>query len=498
MKLFTLFTSDARAVRGLGRARARLRAVLRPHRGPAGVGRARERGRGRGAPTRARERAQQAAGGLERGHAVPDSEKGAGAQGGPRHRRPRPHRRRRGCSKRLARHADESQAAASGRRPSRASRLLLDAAFLVPVERVARPSARACGGRPSGSAPHGYRVVLTGPWPAYNFVGRRPMSRARAPAADRRRGRVPPRPRGQRPQQGRGGDAATSCCDWRASTSSTCASPRSCARRTGSAASGPSGEPPVPVRGAGGDARRRAAVRPARRARCASSPATTSWPRSETSRPRPRSDEASLRAPRRRGAPPGRGRRPRSCPRASGPSPATRRAPRRAAAAPRGLPRRAPRVSREREQMTLRLRAAGRAAPVAAPASAPAAGPGTRYLDARRASAGDPRAIPEVGRRAGRPGPPRPRRADGAARPPAPPGHRLSPGGARVRATATARAWSPPPRRPRACASRPAGPGRPTRSRRTSGREAQGRAKRKAAANASRASQGRRAAAPRP
>ena len=52
------------------------------------------------------------------------------------------------------------------------------------------------------------------------------------------------------------------------------------------------------------------------------------------------------------------------------------------------------------EQMTLRFSrrdGPSEAAP-AAPAPSPASGPGTRYLDARRASAGDPRAIPEVGR----------------------------------------------------------------------------------------------------
>jgi hypothetical protein len=54
------------------------------------------------------------------------------------------------------------------------------------------------------------------------------------------------------------------------------------------------------------------------------------------------------------------------------------------------------------EQMTLRFARRDAAAPDVAPAlpstSSASAGPGTRYLDARRASAGDPRAIPEVGR----------------------------------------------------------------------------------------------------
>ena len=48
-------------------------------------------------------------------------------------------------------------------------RLLLDAAFLLPVKRVAafRESVRKQAER---LAAQGYRVVLTGPWPPYNFV----------------------------------------------------------------------------------------------------------------------------------------------------------------------------------------------------------------------------------------------------------------------------------------------------------------------------------------
>ena len=51
------------------------------------------------------------------------------------------------------------------------------------------------------------------------------------------------------------------------------------------------------------------------------------------------------------------------------------------------------------EQMTLRLARRDAADPAPAVSTSPAsAGPGTRYLDARRASAGDPRALPEVAR----------------------------------------------------------------------------------------------------
>jgi hypothetical protein len=52
------------------------------------------------------------------------------------------------------------------------------------------------------------------------------------------------------------------------------------------------------------------------------------------------------------------------------------------------------------EQMTLRFARGDAAEPAATTSvtSPASAGPGTRYLDARRASAGDPRAIPEVAR----------------------------------------------------------------------------------------------------
>jgi len=52
------------------------------------------------------------------------------------------------------------------------------------------------------------------------------------------------------------------------------------------------------------------------------------------------------------------------------------------------------------EQMTLRLALKETAGVEAVAAAAPSAsgGPGTRYLDARRASAGDPRTLPEVAR----------------------------------------------------------------------------------------------------
>jgi hypothetical protein len=50
------------------------------------------------------------------------------------------------------------------------TRLVLDAAFLLPPRRAAafKRAARACAAR---LADLGYRLTLSGPWPPYNFVG---------------------------------------------------------------------------------------------------------------------------------------------------------------------------------------------------------------------------------------------------------------------------------------------------------------------------------------
>ncbi|HUG54245.1 MAG TPA: GvpL/GvpF family gas vesicle protein, partial [Vicinamibacteria bacterium] len=67
-----------------------------------------------------------------------------------------------------ARHASDTRRrdAAAG---APGTRLVLDAAFLVPVAEVGafKETLRRHGERLSA---RGYRLVLTGPWPAYNFV----------------------------------------------------------------------------------------------------------------------------------------------------------------------------------------------------------------------------------------------------------------------------------------------------------------------------------------
>jgi hypothetical protein len=165
MKLFTLFSSDARAAAELGRSQARLRAVLRRIEGRQEWG-VRVSVDEATARTRARERAQKASEGLA-----------AGA--GFLTRKRQEHKEVRDIVDLGRTAADEVFEAVAGysdetqRRPPVAAepglRLLLDAAFLVPAKRVAafRESVRKQAER---LAAHGYRVVLTGPWPPYNFV----------------------------------------------------------------------------------------------------------------------------------------------------------------------------------------------------------------------------------------------------------------------------------------------------------------------------------------
>jgi Gas vesicle synthesis protein GvpL/GvpF len=165
MKLFTLFSNDARAVADVARARTRLRTVVGRIAGRQEWG-VRVSVDEATARTRARARAEKAAEGLSAGARFLT-------------RRSQEHKEVRGIVDLGRRAADEVFEAVAGhadetrrRAPSAAEpglRLLLDAAFLVPVKRAARfrESVRREAER---LAPHGYRVVLTGPWPAYNFV----------------------------------------------------------------------------------------------------------------------------------------------------------------------------------------------------------------------------------------------------------------------------------------------------------------------------------------
>jgi hypothetical protein len=166
MKLFTLFSSDARAMAELGRSRARLRAVLKRIEGRREWG-VRVSVDEASARVRARDRAQQAAEGLSAGARFLT-------------RKSQEHREVRGILDAGRAAADEVFEAATPhadqhrRRPPAEAppglRLLLDAAFLVREGRT--PAFQDAVRRESERlAPSGYRVVLTGPWPPYNFVG---------------------------------------------------------------------------------------------------------------------------------------------------------------------------------------------------------------------------------------------------------------------------------------------------------------------------------------
>jgi hypothetical protein len=165
MKLFTLFSTDARAVADVGRTRRTLRAVLSRIQGRQEWG-VRVSVDEVTARASARTRAERAAEGLS-----------AGARFLTRKRQE--HKEVRDIVElgrgeadavfdELALYADQTRR----RAPAAAEpglRLLLDAAFLVAVPRTAafREAVRRQAER---LAPQGYRVVLTGPWPAYNFV----------------------------------------------------------------------------------------------------------------------------------------------------------------------------------------------------------------------------------------------------------------------------------------------------------------------------------------
>jgi hypothetical protein len=170
MKLFTLFESDARAQAVIGRDRTRLertldriagreewgvRVLLDDRRALARLRRETSRGRRHtgtsGASFLTRKKATLAASRelLEAGRRAM----------GP-------------VFAELAAHADGARR--RGPRPAEAgTRLLLDGAFLVPARRAARfrAAVRRIGRR---LEPQGYAVALTGPWPAYSFVGDSP------------------------------------------------------------------------------------------------------------------------------------------------------------------------------------------------------------------------------------------------------------------------------------------------------------------------------------
>jgi hypothetical protein len=169
MQLFTLFTSDERAVAHVTRDRARVERIL------ARLDRHHEWGLRLMFDDVAAQAAVEAA-------AVPRRGRGEVAVSGAAYLRRKRDllastrdslARARTAATRLYTSMSREAAAARRRRATEAaapdSRLLLDAAFLVPVRRTAA-FRRALAAQARNLTAAGIVVSLTGPWPAYNFI----------------------------------------------------------------------------------------------------------------------------------------------------------------------------------------------------------------------------------------------------------------------------------------------------------------------------------------
>jgi len=162
MKLFTIFTSDDRALEYLRGERTRLMATARR------VANQQEWGvrvlldRDRAARATRTQRSDRAATGIaylaaKKAHRDATTELTV-----------RAHDTVAGLFDRLAAQARDARRRAASELPAQGS-LLLDAAFLVPRGKAA--SFRALAARESRAlAPSGYAISLTGPWPPYTFV----------------------------------------------------------------------------------------------------------------------------------------------------------------------------------------------------------------------------------------------------------------------------------------------------------------------------------------
>ncbi len=167
MKLFTIFSSDERALHHVTAERRRVESVLRrvSKHHEWGVRVALD-----GGPILRR----QSPGGVRRAKAP---ESGAGYLSSKREQRDRAAERRTRARtvtadlyERLEREAAEGRRRAPRRElPAKGGPLLLDAAFLVPRSRSRRFAAIVSRLR-TRLAAEGYRVTMTGPWPPYTFV----------------------------------------------------------------------------------------------------------------------------------------------------------------------------------------------------------------------------------------------------------------------------------------------------------------------------------------
>jgi hypothetical protein len=199
MQLFTLFTSDDRAVQHVEHQRKDIQALLRRIEGRL------EWGVRLTFDAQAVRDALESAGGARRGQGT-RRVVGTGAPGQHSGRAYLARKRdlldvgrarvqdakaaAEGLFAALTHEADEARRRTATEQAAPGSRLLLDAAFLVPSART-RTFRAAVSRRAKALATPGVVVSLTGPWPAYNFIAPvSPEVRAKPGARDRGRRRV--------------------------------------------------------------------------------------------------------------------------------------------------------------------------------------------------------------------------------------------------------------------------------------------------------------------
>jgi hypothetical protein len=159
MKLFTIFNDDARALDDLKAQDEVVNAALRRVRGRIELGVRVSLDRDRPQPPRS-----------------PRASTGVAYLAGKKAQRDRAAELARNAREvvadlyeELAAIAADAVRRAASELPAQGGPLLLDAAFLVPRTSVAR-FRKAVERRAKELAPDGYRVAMTGPWPAYSFV----------------------------------------------------------------------------------------------------------------------------------------------------------------------------------------------------------------------------------------------------------------------------------------------------------------------------------------
>jgi hypothetical protein len=164
MKLFTIFTTDDRALEHVQGEAPRIETLLRrvANHHEWGVRVMLDRARAAAAPAVARGRSAIASG---RGYLAEKKAQRDEAAELARHARDTVA----DLYDRLAKQADRAKRRTASELPVRGGPLVLDAAFLVPTTRTRR--FRGLAAREARAlARRGYRLTLSGPWPPYNFI----------------------------------------------------------------------------------------------------------------------------------------------------------------------------------------------------------------------------------------------------------------------------------------------------------------------------------------